>query len=135
MAAPVAPSSSESWQPTRYVATHICFQRSHTCTRTLTPALSRVQVLYDIYFSPHSGEETESRRNIFFTASRKAWETGVVEVLQTLEDEVVGPYALGDHVVRLIPSLSALPRPCVRITDDLAPSLPSHLPIFTASLG
>lgn len=58
-------------------------------------------MLYDIYFSPHAGEETESRRKIFFSASRKAWEVGVVEVLQTLEDEIVGPYALGDHVVSI----------------------------------
>lgn len=55
-------------------------------------------ILYDIYYSP-SGPETDSRRKVFFAASVKAWSVGVVEVLQQLEETMVGTFALGDQVV------------------------------------
>jgi hypothetical protein len=36
---------------------------------------------------------------MFFSASCKAWEKGVVSVLETLEEEIVGPYALRSQIV------------------------------------
>lgn len=44
-------------------------------------------------------------RKVFFAASQKAWSVGVVEVLKTLEEDMVGVYALGDQVVSYAPRL------------------------------
>jgi hypothetical protein len=63
-------------------------------------------------YSPHKGTETEERRKAFFAASKKAWEVGVVDVLTTLEHEMVGPFALGDHVVRPSPNWQAAKSIC-----------------------
>ncbi|KAL7409646.1 hypothetical protein BDY24DRAFT_402531 [Mrakia frigida] len=63
----------------------------------LQKKLDANSILFDIYYSP-SGPETEARRKVFFAASQKAWSVGVVEVLKTLEEEMVGVYALGDQV-------------------------------------
>ena len=65
-------------------------------------------ILYDIYYSA-SGPETDSRRKVFFAASVKAWSVGVVEVLQQLEETMVGTFALGDQVVSSTGPVLSLP--------------------------
>lgn len=54
-------------------------------------------VLYAIY-NRRAGKDQEQG---FFEASIKAWTESLPEVLNKLEQEIKGPYALGDQVVRL----------------------------------
>jgi len=67
------------------------------CHRFFTE-LEANEILYNIYFSPPSPETNEKRR-IFFAASLDAWSLGVANVLNTLEEDMIGPFALGDEVV------------------------------------
>lgn len=77
------------------------------------------------------GEETDERRGAFFAASRKAWEMGVVEVLNTLEQEMIGPFALGEEIVSCCYYLSTC---CVADADVLFRSV-SLSPTCTSSPG
>lgn len=71
------------------------------------PELDASTVLYDIYTAPRSSSETDRHREEFFHASTRAWQVGVVEVLKSLEESIIGPYVLGDQLVRCS-SLSSL---------------------------
>jgi hypothetical protein len=55
-------------------------------------------VLYAIY-NRQAGKEQEQG---FFDASTKAWTQSLPEVLNKLEQEIKGPYALGDQVVCIL---------------------------------
>lgn len=54
-------------------------------------------VLYDIY----QGNGGQTKESAFFEASTKAWDKSVPEVLAKVEEQLRGPYTLGDQVVRL----------------------------------
>ena len=97
------------------------------------------ETIHRIYYGLPS-RKTDERRQVFFTASQDAWSIGVVGVLTALEEEIVGPFALGDEVV----SLRSRSFPASRLFRDaslfadLASSptiLASLSPIFTSSHG
>ncbi|CED84114.1 Thioredoxin-like fold [Phaffia rhodozyma] len=89
------------WIKARQEALHRYIKESEEGSSThlfLKNKLQANQIVYDVYYSPHTGPETEARRQAFFAASRKAWGVGVVENLDIIESNIVGPYTLGDQI-------------------------------------
>lgn len=75
------------------------------------------KLLWEVF----NGKAGSEREQVFFEASKKAWNEGVPDTLSKLEDSIKGLYALGDQVV----STARL---------DTA-DIPSPLQTFTSSHG
>jgi hypothetical protein len=53
----------------------------------------------DILHAIYTRQAGKEREQGFFEASQKAWSHSLPEVINGLEQEIKGPYALGDQIV------------------------------------
>jgi hypothetical protein len=53
----------------------------------------------DSLLTVFKGTAPQERVDAFFDASQRAWRESVPDALEKLEENILGPYALGEHVV------------------------------------
>jgi hypothetical protein len=75
----------------------IVSEKTKVFWRTKKGAIETLLAVFEVASKPSSelDQEAQANRTEYFNVAKAAWETGLPKVLNKLNDEVIGPFALG----------------------------------------